>query len=70
MRAERRKADPKTGKQILCEPPQWKRTWTCHKSHLVAIYRKNAGPEARKKHFVWKITRKMQDPKPARGILC
>ena len=53
MRAQRRKADPKTGKHALCERALWKRTWTCHKSR-----------------FVLKFTRKMPDPKPARGILC
>ena len=44
MRAERRKTDPKNGKHTLCEPGQPKRTWTCHKSQFVVIYRNNAGP--------------------------
>ena len=35
MRAQRRKTDPKTGKRTLCEPAQWKRTRTCHKSNFV-----------------------------------
>ena len=48
IRAQRRKTDPKTGKDTLCEPAQSKRTWTCHKStqepFCVEIYRKKAGP--------------------------
>ena len=39
VRAERRKTDPKTGKHMLCEPAQSRRTWTCHKSRFVEIYR-------------------------------
>ena len=30
----RRKTDPKSGKQTLCEPAQSKCTWTCHKRHF------------------------------------
>ena len=30
----RRKTDPKSGKQTLCEPAQSKCTWACHKRHF------------------------------------
>ena len=36
----RRKTDPKTGMQTLCEPAQLKCTCTLHKAE---IYRENAG---------------------------
>ena len=52
MRAQRRKTDSKTGKHTLCEPAQAKRTWACHKSHFVEIYRKNAARPFRARHFV------------------
>ena len=34
------------------------------------MYRKNAGPEARKRHFVWKFTGTMPDPEAAEHVLC
>ena len=40
------------------------------KPFCVEVYRKNAGPEARKMHAVWKFTGETPDPKPARDILC
>ena len=35
----------------------------------VEIYRTNAGPQARKRQFVWKFTGKMPDPDPAEHVL-
>ena len=40
------------------------------KPFCVEIYRTNAGPEARKRHFVCKFTRKVPDPEPAARVLC
>ena len=51
-RTLRRKTFPKTGKHTLCEPAQSKCTWTSDKSNFVEIYRKNAGPQSRARHFV------------------
>ena len=48
----RKKTDSKTGKHTLCEPAQSKCTWTSDKSNFVEIYRKNAGPQSRARHFV------------------
>ena len=42
VKAERRKTDPKTWKHTLCEPAQSKRTWTCHKSRFVEMYKETA----------------------------
>ena len=36
----------------------------------VEIYRKNASPRARKRHFVWKFTGKMPDPYSQHGVVC
>ena len=36
----------------------------------VDIYRRNAGPQAQKSHFVWKFKGEMPDPKRKRAILC
>ena len=36
----------------------------------VEIYRKNAGPQSRKRHFVWKFTGKRPEPNPEKAILC
>ena len=42
--------DHESGEHVLCAPAQSKRTWTFQKTHLV--YRKNAGPQFRGRHFV------------------
>ena len=49
-------------KHTLCDPAPWKRTWTCLKSRFAEIYKKNARPQARKRHFVPKFTGKVLDP--------
>ena len=38
MRAQRRKAGPKSEKHMLGECAQWKPKWTCHKSHFVSKF--------------------------------
>ena len=70
MRAQRRKTYSKTGKHTLCEPAQAKRTWACHKNHFMNIYKKNAGPQAHKSHFVRKSTGKMPDQYSGDSVLC
>ena len=37
---------------------------TCHESHFGKFTGKNAGPQARKSHFVWKFTGKCRTPIP------
>ena len=44
--------------------PRPKHTWTGHKSHFMQIYRKNAGPKARKRHFVLTLTGKKPHTTP------
>ena len=44
--------DPKPATHVLCKPAQAKRTCTFHENHFVEIYRKNAGPQPRARHFV------------------
>ena len=51
-RMMRRKTEPKTGQHTLCELAQATCTWTCHESHFVEIYRKNAGRQSRDTLFV------------------
>ena len=79
----RRKTDPKTGKQTLCEPAQSKYTRTFHKSILCGnLQEKCRTPILRhqpaqskctrtfhKKHFVWKFKKKMPDTNPAASVL-
>ena len=43
---------------------------TSQEPFCVEIYRKNARPQARKSHFVWKFRGKMPHTLSADGILC